>query len=70
VIAMQTDESSKSIVQPADRATAEISAIEAAQALSRGPVGALVIASIAVGLLFIAWLLFYFFLFLPRGEIG
>jgi hypothetical protein len=67
---MQTDESSKFNEQPADRATAEISASEAAQALSRGPVGALVIASIAVGLLFIAWLLFYFFLFIPRGEIG
>jgi hypothetical protein len=70
VIAMQTDQSRKSAEQPADRATAEISAKEAAQALSRGPIGALVVASIAVGLLFIAWLLFYFLLFMPRGEIG
>jgi cytochrome b len=67
---MQTDESIRSIEQPADRATAEITAGEAAQALSHGPIGALVIASIAVGLLFIAWLLFYFLLFIPRGEIG
>ena len=67
---MQTDESSKSIDQSVDRAPAEISAGEAAQALSHGPIGALVTASIAVGLLFIAWLLFYFLLFVPRGEIG
>jgi len=67
---MQTDESSKFTDQAADRATPEVRAKEAAQALSRGPVGALVIASIAVGLLVIGWLLFYFFLFMPRGEIG
>ena len=56
--------------QTADHTAAAISADEAAQALRNGPIGALVIASIAVGVLFIAWLLFYFFLFLPRGEIG
>jgi hypothetical protein len=43
---------------------------EAAQALRRGPLGALVVASIAVGLLFIGWLAFYFLLFLPRGAVG
>jgi hypothetical protein len=32
--------------------------------------GALVVASIAVALLFIGWLAFYFLLFLPRGAIG
>jgi hypothetical protein len=42
----------------------------AAQALKHGPVGALVVASIAAGLLFIGWLGFYFLLFLPRGAIG
>ena len=42
----------------------------AAQALKNGPVGALVVASIAVGLLFAGWLAFYFLLFLPRGAIG
>jgi hypothetical protein len=70
VIAMQTDQSSKSIEQRADRTTAEISPGEAAEALRNGPIGALLVASIAVGSLFIAWLLFYFFLFMPRGEIG
>jgi hypothetical protein len=69
-MSMQTAELAKSTDQPADRARAEISADEAAEALRNGPIGALVIASIAVALLFIAWLLFYFLLFLPRGEIG
>jgi hypothetical protein len=41
-----------------------------AQALKHGPVGALVVASIAAGLLFIGWLAFYFLLFLPRGAVG
>ena len=40
------------------------------QALRNGPIGALVVASIAVGLLFIGWLAFYFLLFMPRGPIG
>jgi hypothetical protein len=43
---------------------------EAAQALRNGPVGAFVVASIAVALLFIGWMAFYFLLFLPRGPIG
>jgi hypothetical protein len=42
----------------------------AAAALSNGPVGALVISAIAVAILFIGWILFYFFLFMPRGSIG
>ena len=32
--------------------------------------GALVVAAIAVALLFIGWLAFYFLLFMPRGPIG
>jgi F0F1-type ATP synthase assembly protein I len=43
---------------------------EAAQALRNGPIGAYIVAGIAVGLLFIGWLVFYFFLFMPRGSIG
>jgi hypothetical protein len=43
---------------------------EAARALSRGPIGAFVVAGIAAGLLFAGWLAFYFLLFLPRGAIG
>jgi hypothetical protein len=44
--------------------------MSAAEALKRGPRGALFLASIAVALLFIGWLAFYFLLFLPRGSIG
>jgi hypothetical protein len=43
---------------------------EAAEALRNGPIGALVVAGIAVALLFIGWIAFYFLLFLPRGPIG
>jgi len=42
----------------------------ALEALKNGPRGALVIATTAVGLLLIGWLLFYFFLFLTRGTVG
>jgi hypothetical protein len=34
------------------------------------PRGAIIVAAIAVGLLFLGWLGFYFLLFLPRGAIG
>ena len=47
-----------------------IDARTAAAALRGGPRGALLLASISVGLLFIGWLAFYFFLFIPRGAIG
>jgi hypothetical protein len=47
-----------------------IDAETAAEALKHGPRGALVVAAIAVGLLFVGWLLFYFVLFLPRGSVG
>jgi len=40
------------------------------EALKDGPRGALVIAACAVGLLFAAWLLFYFVLFMSRGHVG
>ena len=43
---------------------------EAAQALRNGPIGAYILSGITVGLLFIAWLVFYFLLFMPRGSIG
>jgi hypothetical protein len=50
---------------------AELIASEtAAECLKHGPRGALVLASVSVGLLFIGWLAFYFFLFIPRGSIG
>jgi hypothetical protein len=53
-----------------EHVSAPIDADTAAQALEHGPRGALVVASISVGLLFIGWLLFYFALFMPRGPVG
>ena len=41
-----------------------------AEILRRGPRGAMLIASVAVGLLFLGWLLFYFVLFMRRGYVG
>jgi len=67
---MQSDEAHYSAAHSPDHVAAPIGADEAAQALGNGPIGALVVASIAVGLLFIGWLAFYFFLFVPRGPIG
>jgi hypothetical protein len=42
----------------------------AAQALRDGPIGAYLVSGVAVGLLFLGWLAFYFLVFLPRGAIG
>jgi hypothetical protein len=53
-----------------EHVAAPIDAATAAAILRQGPRGALVLAGISVGLLFIAWLAFYFLLFLPRGAIG
>jgi hypothetical protein len=53
-----------------EHVAAPIDAETAAEALKHGPRGALVVATIAVGLLFVGWLLFYFVLFLPRGSVG
>jgi hypothetical protein len=66
---MATDETPHSAADP-EHVAAPIGPDEAAQALRNGPVGALVVAGIAVALLFIGWMAFYFFLFLPRGPIG
>jgi len=41
-----------------------------AESLRRGPHGAMLIASVAVGMLFVGWLLFYFVLFMRRGYVG
>jgi hypothetical protein len=54
----------------ATHARAPVGAEEAAQALRDGPIGAYLVAGIAVGLLFLGWLAFYFLVFLPRGAIG
>ena len=38
--------------------------------IEKGPYGAAVLAGLAVCLLFICWLLFYFVLFMRRGYVG
>ena len=53
-----------------DAAAVPLEVREAAIELADGPKGALIIASIAVAILLVGWLAFYFFLFLPRGSIG
>jgi hypothetical protein len=67
---MPSGEPHRSAERSANHVAAPTEANEAVQALRNGPVGAFVVASIAVGLLFIGWLAFYFFLFMPRGPIG
>jgi hypothetical protein len=49
---------------------APVDAQTAAASLRYGPRGAFVLAGISTGLLFIGWLAFYFFLFIPRGSVG
>jgi len=70
VITMPAAEPHQTAADSPDHIGAHISDDEAAQALRDGPIGALVVASIAVGLLLVAWLVFYFLLFMPRGAIG
>jgi hypothetical protein len=53
-----------------EHVAAPINADLAAALLKQGPRGALAVASLSVGLLFIGWILFYFLLFIPRGSIG
>jgi hypothetical protein len=67
---MQTFEPHHSAAHLPEHVSAPIGPDEAAEALKNGPIGALAVAGIAVALLFIGWMSFYFFLFLPRGPIG
>jgi hypothetical protein len=67
---MQTVEPHHPAAHLPEHVATPIASDEAAEALRNGPVGALVVASIAVALLFVGWLAFYFLLFLPRGPIG
>jgi hypothetical protein len=66
---MATEPHDSAAAQP-EHVAAPIAAEAAAAMLKNGPRGALLVSAIAVGLLFIGWLAFYFFLFLPRGPIG
>jgi hypothetical protein len=67
---MPVDESNQSTAHSPDHLDLQARSDEAAQALRNGPIGAYLVASIAVGLLFLGWLAFYFLLFMPRGSIG
>ena len=46
----------------------ELERLEAAA--NYGPAGAAAVSGIAVGLLLLAWLFIYVFIFLPRGTVG
>jgi hypothetical protein len=67
---MPTNEPHHSAADRSEHVAAPIGPDEAAEALRSGPIGALVVAGIAVALLFIGWMAFYFLLFLPRGPVG
>lgn len=64
------DEGYRSAPAATEQASPPIDFSGTAEALKGGPRGALFVSAIAVGLLFVGWLLFYFLLFLPRGPIG
>jgi hypothetical protein len=70
MILMRVDERHQSAAHSPDHIDAPSRLDQAAQALRNGPIGAYVVSGITVALLFIAWLVFYFFLFMPRGSIG
>jgi hypothetical protein len=53
-----------------EHVAAPIDSDAAALALRHGPRGALLVSSIAVVIVLLIWLAFYFLLFLPRGPIG
>jgi hypothetical protein len=67
---MPAGEKRRAASHESDNVTTLIALDEARRALRNGPAGALAVAAIAVGLLFVGWLAFYFLLFLPRGAIG
>jgi hypothetical protein len=53
---------------PPDEHSQRSAALHAA--LRQGPRGALFVSVISVALLFVGWLAFYYFVFLPRGPVG
>jgi len=67
---LSSDESPQASKHSLDQAADANATKQAAHALRNGPVGALVVASIAVGILLIGWLAIYFLLFMPRGPSG
>jgi hypothetical protein len=69
-MAAQAEEPHRSAAHLPEHVAAPIGAQAAAEALKDGPRGALLMAAVAVGLMFIGWLAFYFLLFVPRGAVG
>ena len=67
---MMEEESHYSSASKADSVAPGATRAAAEEALRDGPRGALIIAACAVGLLFAAWLFFYFVLFMNRGYVG
>lgn len=67
---MPTHETYQSSTGQPEHVVAPITQDKAVQPLKHGPVGALVVAAVAVGLLFIGWIAFYFLIFVPRGPVG
>ena len=65
-----TDVPTSSAAASKQHVAAPIDSQTAAASLKYGPRGAFVLAGISTGLLFIGWLAFYFFLFIPRGSVG
>jgi hypothetical protein len=69
-ISVHIDAPHRSAAHLPENVAAPIGAQAAAEALKGGPRGALLMAAVAVGLMFIGWLAFYFLLFVPRGPVG
>ena len=67
---MPTHETYQSAAAQPEHVAASITQDRAVHALKHGPVGALMVAAVAVALLFIGWIAFYFLLFVPRGPVG
>jgi len=53
-----------------EEVTSEPAGTPTEEPIEEGPYGALLLAGVAVCLLFIGWLLFYFVVFMRRGYIG
>ena len=66
----QLYETHQSAAATEEHVAAPMEAEAAAEALRQGPRGALLLSALAVGLLFLGWMLFYFLLFMGRGPVG
>jgi hypothetical protein len=62
--------STRDLRNSSSQQTSEPSQADQDDALRSGPRGALLLVTVAVGALFVGWLLFYFLLFMRRGYVG